>query len=165
MKEFFLDWFYYNPEQLFRKVQRMFWWGWKMRNSYDWDYSYLYETVGFKLERMIKEFRENGHCQWNSSPENREFKRLIEARELANRLRGNYNEDRELTKFFEKYTKPRTKQDLFYKMEIFQDAKEIDEKLYKFMFKKACEKEKVKTDETRKRFYYLLEKYGESWWD
>lgn len=158
------DWFYWTPKSQIKRLSMMIWWAWKMRNSYDWDFCYLYEIIGLKLERMTKEFRENGHCVWNSQPEGREFKRLLEARELANRLAWGSDQD-ETIKLYEKYDEPRKKDALSSALGIFETAKEINPKLFRFMQKKAWEKDATRRNELRRRFYYLLEKYGESWWD
>jgi hypothetical protein len=57
----------------YRMICRMIWWGWKLRNSHDWDYGYMDEIIYLKLERMQKEMLQNGHCVWNSDPKSKEY--------------------------------------------------------------------------------------------
>ena len=58
----------WNPFRLFfQKVEKFFYWGWTMRNSEDWDFFYLEETIAFKLRRMEKSIFVNGHHVYNKN--------------------------------------------------------------------------------------------------
>lgn len=52
------------------KLARFFYWGWNLRNSYDWDYSYLYEIMLLKMKRMYTAIE-------NGSTEEKEKKKIL----------------------------------------------------------------------------------------
>ena len=66
-------------------VKRFFFWGWKLRNSHDWDYAYLYKIMALKLERMEYEFKNHGHCEWQEE-DSLEWARFTKAVRLMRRL-------------------------------------------------------------------------------
>lgn len=90
--DFFSD-FVYNRYRSIRKlyatVNRFFYWGWKLRNNYDWDGYCVYEMLALKLKRMEVEMKKHGNCMWNSEPDSEEYqlmRRLERAAELAHKL-------------------------------------------------------------------------------
>ena len=161
--------FYWTPRSHYARISRMVWWAWKLRDSYDWDFGYVYEINQLKLERMIREFRTNGHCVWNTqNPPSKEFKRLLEAAELAKRLHHPDDENDHVSQVYESFKDKDAPTDSWsskFFSEYYLDAKPIDTKLYRHIQKKARAKDKARQDATRRRYYHLLEKYGERWWD
>jgi len=74
----------------FQMLERMLFWGWHMRHSYDFDCHTIYKILHLKFKRTIKNFNEDGHCVWNDNPDGKQMKKLRTASELANRLnKGN----------------------------------------------------------------------------
>lgn len=69
-----------------RNVKNFFHYGWKFRNTFDFDGSTLYEAQYYKLERLYNCMLHNSHLQWNSSPNTRLMRRLCEAKHLAKYL-------------------------------------------------------------------------------
>lgn len=70
--QFFIRW---------EKTKRFFYWGWKLRDSYDFDSGTVYEMLALKYERIYKVL-ENGHCCHAKS----HMKRLKTIIGLAERL-------------------------------------------------------------------------------
>lgn len=62
-----------------QNIRMFFYWGWKLRNNHDWDYSYLFDMITLKLERMNKELL-NSLVDWEHDDEH---KRAIKALSLA----------------------------------------------------------------------------------
>lgn len=148
---------YYSIYRIYRSICRFFFWGWKLRNSYDWDFSYIYGIINVKLQRMENEFINNGHCVWNNDINNKGFKKLREAKVLAYRLCNTDPSDYDWMDELDKKYK-------INRLDIFDfnvQKPENYRKEFRFWSKKQDEK---KANE-KKRFFYLLEKYGDSWWD
>lgn len=89
------DWFdsiyeiYTKVRVFFQTVERFFFWGWKLRNSYDFDSAFVYEMLYLKYER-IEKCLENGHCVHNKT----EMRRLKTIKCLALRLfEANYAQE------------------------------------------------------------------------
>jgi len=72
--------------QQYEMIRRMVFWGWKLRNSWDFDAQTIYTIMYLKLDRLYNCFRDNGHCVWNSSERNSRMRQLSECRELFRRL-------------------------------------------------------------------------------
>lgn len=72
--------------RFWEKLCRMCFWGWKMRNSYDWDFAYLYEMLYLKLDKMQQCMLQSGSCVWCTSKETHLMRKLSICRELARRL-------------------------------------------------------------------------------
>lgn len=77
----------------YEKIKRMIFWGWKMRNSYDYDAHTIYEMLQWKLERLLHVFKYDGHCVWNNSEDNKRMKDLKEAIELLKRKNSADDDD------------------------------------------------------------------------
>ena len=60
-------------------IGRIFFWGWKMRDNYDYDSAYLLETMQLKLERMLKAFEQDTHFSWTTEREEKEEYRAMVA--------------------------------------------------------------------------------------
>lgn len=67
-------------------LQRMIFWGWKMRWSWDFDSHGIYDMIYLKLDRIQNCFNKNGHCVWNRNNDTKGMKKLRVAKELAKRL-------------------------------------------------------------------------------
>ena len=165
-----LDIFLYSwlkPLYSFKEqVERFFYWGWKLRHNYDFDAQTVYELLYLKLDRIYNCMKEYSHLEWNSTPDSNLMRKLAEARGLAKRLHDyDYNHSAFLeadAKFeYKVWSEPIEGSSNF----ILQSNwmyKEKEAKLYL----KARKKHYAKMLEIdKKRFYYLLDKYLEHWWD
>lgn len=150
----------------YQTLERMLFWGWKMRHSYDFDAHTVYEAIHLKLERIHKCMKENGHLEWNSDESNNLMRKLAECKGIAKKL-AEENYRRHCTTFHETYrTKRQTSSWLDEAMERhYPKARVIDEKTYSHFFKKAIEADNLEKNADKKRLYYLLDKYLEQWWD
>jgi len=142
-----------------RRVEFFCYWGWKLKDSYDWDYCFLYEIIHIKMKRMHKNMTKYGHCV-DSSVNSKSMKRLLEASELADRLRGKDNI--ETINMMKKYTH---EGDFTKKYSHYGKRIELDEKTYRFFSKKAMERDASRNKTTKNRFFKLMHTYMENWWD
>lgn len=69
----------------YEMLSRMFFWGWHMRNSYDFDASTTYDMLYLKLNRVYNCMKGNSHCVWNSNENTNLMRKLREAVELCRR--------------------------------------------------------------------------------
>jgi len=72
-----------NIRRLGKTLARMIYWGWFMRDSYDWDFYHLEVMMLAKLKRMRKEMTTNGHCSWCVTPEEDSEGGLLNKLDLA----------------------------------------------------------------------------------
>ena len=71
-------------------ICRFFYWGWKMRNNFDWDSGGIYDMLVLKLDRMIPIFENSEFHSYSKKFINR--MKLV--RTLAQRLRqGDYADE------------------------------------------------------------------------
>ena len=68
------------------QLKNFIFWGWKLRNSVDFDCNSLYELIYLKLDTTYKCFIENSHLMWNRSEHTTGMKKLRVARNLAKRI-------------------------------------------------------------------------------
>ena len=134
-------------------VQRMFFWGWKMRHNYDFDASYIYDILYLKLDRVYTCFLENGHCVWNDGADTKGMKRLSIARNLAKRLsKDNYSTH--MDEHYKVYPPNRSRP--------FLARWGREESL---SFRRAVKKDSVQREGEKKYLFTLLEKHLDCWWD
>lgn len=77
--------YYRRIRNFFRAIKRFFYWGWKLRNNYDWDYSYIYQVLHLKLRRMYDDMTKR-NITFGTDKNSSNMKRLLEACELSKRL-------------------------------------------------------------------------------
>jgi hypothetical protein len=151
----------------YEMICRIFYYGWKMRNSYDFDGHALYGVIYLKLDAMYRCFRDHGHCVWNRNKNTVSMRRIRIARELARRLdEGDYF-SRALIPHDKKWGTSEVKfkngKGIFI---IYENAKNYEQQeqardemlLY---YNKA--EEQIQTE--HKELFRLLEKYLQGWWD
>ena len=132
-------------------------------STFDWDGNFVYGDIHFRLERIRKHSLKHGVCAWQV-PNSNLMKKLEETIELARLLENSYEWDNYHTgRFMEKYT---YQGDWFNKdFNLFPDAEVIDEKTWRNRFRVFSDKDRRLYRERKDRFYYLLDKYLERWWD
>lgn len=152
-----------NIAAFWEMICRMAWWAWKMRKNYDWDFAYLYMTIHYKLQRMDKVLLSGkSPCVWTTQTQSRMYRSLKEAKEIARRL-AEGNEDMKYTLAFHDRFGYNSKSLL--SLPLDKDIEKISDKLYNKMYKTALEKDKKHYKKLKARFYYLLNTFGEYWWD
>lgn len=145
----------------YKMLCRMFYWGWHMRNSYDYDARTIYKVLYRKLSRLQYEMENDGHCIWNDSNTNL-MKKLKESKQLAKKL-SKYSYSKNYEQVFKKYKSNKKENIVFF--DLHKDAKCIDSALYSFIVRKAFNKDSNEEAYDKKRLFYLLEKYIQHWWD
>jgi len=68
------------------KIERMSFWGWHMRNSYDFDAGTVYDMLHLKFDRLHKCFRDHSTCMWTSDENSRAMRRVKIVSILSKRL-------------------------------------------------------------------------------
>lgn len=144
-------------------ICRFFYWGWKMRLSYDWDYSGIYEMMKLKLDRMIPIFENTEYHHYSK----KFLQRMKIVRELARRLREEdyyqyYNAH--ITKW------GRSKLSLEHNTRrcIFINPPTVtveNEDRYNKEYKLAIEEDEKDHQRDKKRFFDMLNHYIERWVD
>jgi hypothetical protein len=134
---------------------------------HDFDYD-PYTMQAAHISR-VKDFMlsDNTHLMWNDNAANNRMRKLLEASGLLNQLKAGRNYDiNYVGKFLDKYSKkdrqPNCLDGLF---DDGRNRKPIRNELYDFFFKKAAEKDDAIMKGKKERLHYLVEKYGDQWWD
>lgn len=124
---------------MYETSERIIYWGWKLRNSHDWDYGYMEDMLLYKLQRMEKGVYLEGHHVW--SKKSREYRALKEIIHIL-KTRDNFK-----TKFF----KSQKVNSLLSRRSEYEmgELMKIDE-LH---------------DQRLDRAYDLLKKWRKHWWD
>lgn len=138
---------------LLEKIKRMIFWGWKMRNSYDFDASTLYDMIYYKLDRVYNCFLEDSHCVWNDGPNTKGMRKLRIARELARRLK-----DETYTYHYEQYLLKYEPERLstHWTSWTIRNRKE---------FKRAIQRDSAMQKRDNDYLFKLLNKNLTHWWD
>ena len=168
------DLLWYDPISWYRSkyemLQRVVFWGWKMRWSWDFDAHTIYEMLYLKLDRVYVCMRDHSHCVWNSNEDNRRMRELREAKELARRL---MDDDYEMAGFYEteeKYGKLKTwttkipDKPLYRYHSLWGEDEKTDKeagKLFTRRNKHWNDVRKLHKD----RLFYLLNNNIDGWWD
>lgn len=175
-----LDWFYDKYTDLiivpYETICRFLYWGWKLRNNYEWDCSSnTYYMFYLKFDSLIKYSKKHAHLMWNSDYEGKDFRKLRIACELAKRLyEDDYNthtdehnkkwkEDNEFD------SKPNFKNgkiisySLDWKSEQNLTKKELEQKGKEFRI--AYNLDNKQKESEKKYLFKILTKHLEGWWD
>lgn len=73
--------------RLWNCIKRFFYWGWKLRNSHDWDHDYFLEVMYLKLKRMEQYQITQGISVDSEDPDSEMRKSMRVALKLLERLR------------------------------------------------------------------------------
>ena len=152
-------------------LERMVFWGWKLRYDYDFDAHVLYHHHYLKLDRMYKCFRDHGHCAWNSDINNPRMRHLRITRELAKRLyEDGYRTHIEAHN--KKWGLPNIRFIEIPKSRYFTSTidrenvkTEKDKKLERDSFKRAISKDHAQKKQEKRMFFDLMEKNIDIFWD
>jgi len=158
----------HNIRSNFATLKRMLFWGWNLRNSYDFDANTVYRVLFLKLERIHNEMKYNSHLDWNSTESSKLMKRLCEAKMLAKKLsEQEYQKNYNFIKQKYKNTEGNNRIFILIDMEKswYPNAKNIDRKTFNFFIKASFSKDRKEYIIDKNRLFYLLNKYLEHWWD
>lgn len=164
----FIDLVYDKYGSIIRFIDRVklaYFWASKLNNTYDFDCHDIYMMIYLKLDRAYKYFKDHGHCVWNSSENTNLMKKLKECKELAKRLYDdelNYRAFKEADEKFKLYWSEKNEgsTNIYLQMTYKLNPKRAE------FFKKGKNKIYSKENQNRKeRFYYLLNKYQDYFWD
>lgn len=168
--EDFMDLIWYNRvswvTSKFQMLSRMIFWGWYMRNSYDFDAHTIYDMLEMKLDRLYYVFKHHSHCVWNSDVENKDMRRLCEARGLAHKLaKGDYM--RHYTKITKTYRVSYDKNDISIRIGIRypSENKLISNDYYRKLSKRAWNLDEAERKTDQDRLFFLLNTRINHWWD
>ena len=131
------------------QVKNFFFWGWKMRNSVDFDCNSIYDVLYLKLDTTYKCMVENSHLMWNRNENTVGMKKMRIARELAKRisedqyLENNFIFPDKLTSFF---------------------GVGITGKYFK-NYKGASKRHTNQMKNEKTELFRLMEKHLDGWWD
>jgi len=160
--------------QWWQTLCRMCWWGWKLRNSYDWDYGYLDRIIYLKLNRMQENMSKHGHCVWNSDPKAKEYwlmRKLEQAVYAAKIIDKQYEEPIRIQQHknheetwgemtFGRWEEPPVIDHGFSKCTSIEQKDEAWKEYHAIDNEHAA-----RMKQYRKHLHTLLYKYGRSWWD
>lgn len=158
---------------MLKRILRFFYWGWMLKDSYDFDAQYIYQMLYLKLERMEKSFTLNGHCVWNSNPNNKEMRKLRIAKTLAKRLweDDDKTEQDEINRLdlkwgetIREFTPAPNGLNRYTIKNRNVDSVEEQEKANKEYFS-VHEKSSRKMQSEKKELFKLLSKHIDTWWD
>lgn len=153
IKDFFVDNFYWPVKQFFRKVIKIIQYVPTLWNDYDWDYSYIYKLLKYKLERSHDAIDDGFELPKSRNERLKPLKRCIIL--LENLIRDNYCE-RELNNYYSK-NKPKWTKEENGSMVLSKDSNwKIVNKIYK-------KQETLRTKDSRELFD-LLHKNIRTWW-
>lgn len=150
---------------IIESIKRFFYWGWKLRHSYDFDAHSIYPMLQLKLERVYNEMLNNSHLVWNSDPNNKQMRKLKEAGLLAERLSSDRYELKAFTDTEEKFGYSRTWKKLDNGMLSYKSKWVKNDKLGGLYFKSRITYYSNLRKAELKRFHHLLERYTSNWWD
>lgn len=143
------------------KLRRMVYWGWKMRNSYDFDAHTIYDMLHYKLDKIYQSALKDPYHVW-TDPNTKLMKRLKEASILAKRIREDNYQIRAFQEADEKFT---------YKHWLVPSLTHRKSSLFKKtperarLFYKGRDRIYMKVQQHEvERFHMLLEKYIDRWW-
>jgi hypothetical protein len=136
-------------------INRMIFWGWHMRRSWDFDAKTVYEMLYLKYDRTYKCMKKHHHLMWNRNTETRGMKRLASMVLLTKRLHeDNYVDIADPTFWEDYYSKPRKVEDFF-----------KDDGDSKDRFRYAVKKSEEIKKQDKEMFIKLLQKHNDGWWD
>lgn len=146
-------------------LSRMIYWGWKMRNSYDFDAHTMYDILHYKLDRIYQAALKDPYHVW-TDPNTKLMRRLKEASILANRISEDNYQIRAFQEADEKFTYKRwlVPSLTHRKCSIFRSTYEKHPERAR-LYRKGRDKIYMKVQQHEvKRFHMLLEKYIDRWW-
>lgn len=146
----------YNIKRFFRRIYNFFYYGYKFNNVIDYDSQDFYYFTYIKLSKLYECMLNNSHLQWNSDKDNTGMRKLREAIHLAKYLYDEHHYDESYDKYYQVdllhynyLSLENLNRDTKEKRALIRSHKKLDRKI-------ALHK---------KRFYYLLQKYLDTWWD
>ena len=155
-----------------KNIKNMFYYGWKLREDRDWDYSYLQTIINIKLNKMFDYYSESKHCSWTSEKDSEEYK-AFKALRICKNISNRIEEDsylrsfRKLDKKYGSYKFVTVKDENAFKITKIQrdgetesnreDIKKLEEETRRIGYAIQVRDRKI--------LFKLLEVYMPCWWD
>jgi len=165
---------YYIPKRFLEKVGNFFYWGWQLRDNWDWDSSFMLRMMLIKMKKMQKYLYKYGHSVPSEDPTSDMHKTLRTLIKLCERLINRdpmFYSERAWEAFDKKWGKLETwstptdnpkLSNLHFKRDKVTDEnrkqfKKEERELYKYQTKLYYR--------DRKLFFQILEKHLDNIWD
>lgn len=155
----------------YQTFRRMIFWGWNLRNSWDFDAQTIYDILYLKLQRLYVVFNQNGHLVWNSSPDNKRMRKLSEAILLCKRIKEDYHENNMFADLEQRFGEvkmefiPQSNGFSKMKLERSKVSTELQRLAYSQELKKAFNKANKLKKADEDRLFKLLRENINVWWD
>lgn len=173
------NWFWCKPAIFLESVERFFYWGWKLRSNYDFDYEYMLEMMLLKMKRLQKALNyENEQEMLFHKEHNPDVYQSRKALRLAIILLDRYLKDEYSDKGYErleqKYGKfefqstPTDETKKYYTIDLLYgnvSTKELSKSLEYQKDRNFIEWSLNRRVKDYKLVFKLLEKHGQGWWD
>jgi len=171
--EEFLDLIWHDRIQWVRikyeMLGRMLFWGWNMRNSYDFDAHTIYDMLYLKLDRLYDLFENHSHLMWNSDTQNKDMRRLCEARGLAKKLSKCDCYMRHYMKVRNTYRYEDQGDNSAWYTELvgyrYDNNKTISKEYFRRLSKSAMKLDSAEMKTDKDRLFKLLSDKIDQWWD
>lgn len=156
---------------MWKKIKNFCYWGWKLRNSEDWDYNFLYEVIYLKMSKMVKTLQNNDIARWTDE-NTKTMRKLRTATECMRRLyESNYCE--KVKEDFDKKWGEVEVNHSPYSIEGFfvvettraNVVTEEDEERKSKELNRIFERENYLMAQDLEMFCELFRKYSRYWWD
>jgi hypothetical protein len=156
-------------KNVYLKARRMLYWGWAMRNNYDWDHDFIIEMLVLKMERMRNYFLKHGYHSTECKNYKPKMQSISLAIKLGHRLLRNEYEMHQRA-FAKKYgplnirTTPESSTPNSVTL-IFtlNKAYVTDDQLRESA--EAWQADENMKNRDYQRFYKIISKYSTYWWD
>lgn len=137
--------------RILRKIKNFFFWGWKLRNDVNWDYSSVYYVLEVKLGKLRTGCYQDGNHVWSEN--SREYKAISECINLCKKLQESYNDNLNTVPGMDKL--------------CFENGRFVNKmtKQEKTWMKMASEKDNLIQKKRKERLFFLLNKWSDFWWD
>lgn len=146
-----------------RRLKQYHYYGKAGLQTYDFHFC-EYRLLAAHLRRVCDFMHsDKTYTLWTDNPNNKSMKRLREATELAERLAEDPEPISNMSKLFDKYKSDR--KSILDKYDRRLNRKIIPEKLYRYYFKKAQDRDQAQGKYLEDRLRTLIDKYGRGWWD
>jgi len=163
-----------DMRHFFSCVGRFFYWGWALKESYDFDYGCLEEMIYLKLKRMAVVFEQDDmHCWCNDEDcdEYHEYRAFLLALKLAERLNtrsdivyAKYAEEKHTERWGEYDFNREKEKGILFSIRRKNIVTEDDIILERKQNRALLDLSHRIYQRDRRNFYAILDKYARNWW-
>lgn len=132
---------------MWKTIKRFFYWGWKLRHSYDFDSGFLLEMMLLKMKRIYSTLLENSLTVDSANENTKMMRKFRVCIELLERMAGDdFGSSIRKTHYYKRRLKEYT---LLNNTMVFEDHKYSN----------------VRDKELENLFWKLFTKHYKTWWD